>query len=579
MEASQTLVAQLGHLPLEVSTSVVAVLQRASATFWANPAAVTRMAALLGVSVTALVLPAVRTVYKMLTNYRRARRVKVGGKAPANPPNTTFSNRWFLGHSTAILASPTPVHFHRASLAHARDSVYLSYDLFHGPNITVADPKALQTILSSRGYQFAKLDVVRGLIAYVTGDKGLLVIEGDEHRRHRRLVLPLFNAATLKKLTPTMHRSLNELETILDASATKGSAAPVEFQHLSIALTLNVIGRTAFATDFAALGPTESPLTAAYNSLLHTFGITGWNIAKRALPFLGWLPLEANRELVRDRHLVTSAVEKIVHDLSSREGSSDAHSEELDALARQNLTSLVQVLLENQKDGNGGGDTGLTLTEIRDELLTFLLAGHETTSNALSMTLYFLGLNPDVQETLYRALVDELPEGDDISLDDANQVAELHRVVNEGLRLHSPVFLTVRKALNDNEVTMSDGRTLEIPAGAGVLIPIQAMHLDKQVWGDDAESFRPDRWKEIQITGHEENPAATRTLHPLNFMPFLAGPRACIGRAFAIMELKLFLARLVRRYRVSVPESTPYPAVHYSITARPVAVPLVFERR
>ncbi|ORZ31456.1 cytochrome P450, partial [Catenaria anguillulae PL171] len=378
-----------------------------------------------------------------------------------------------------------------------------------------------------------------------------------------------------------MEECLDELYGVLDKATVKGNV--VDFQELSVALTLNVIGRTALDTEFDALNNTHSPLHSAYNHLLESFSISAFNVLQGFLPFLRYMPIKRNRDIAQARDVTRDQVTRIIQRIKT-DGAQAAST---------SVPSLMRVLLENQKRqvvGEDGTDGKLTQDEIRDEALTFLVAGHETTSNALSMTLYFLAAYPDTQSALYSALVD-MP--DHASLDDLLKLEALHQVVNEGLRVHSPVFATNRIALADQHVPLSDGRTLFMPKGTMLVVPIQAMHYDPELF-PNPHVFQPDRWKSLRLAGHDDadltspttgsGSGVRRDVHPMQFLPFLAGSRACIGRNFALMELKLFLAGIVKRYRVRLPDEEharvagkgERPKVHYSITARPEVVRLVF---
>ncbi|KAI9189107.1 hypothetical protein H9P43_000535 [Blastocladiella emersonii ATCC 22665] len=508
----------------------------------------------------------------------RANRALALDGQPLPSPPATLLQRWLWGHATSFREFPSIVAWHRH---HTRTlgRVYMTRALLGGRNVTVTDPKALHTILSARSYAFGKTSDARRFIAQITGDMGLLVIDGDVHKRHRRLMNPVFNLSTLKRLVPTMVDSVEELVRLLDARV----GEEVDFQKLSTSLTLNVIGRTSFATDFDALNDTESPLTRAYHTLTLASFASAFGILKQILPVFELLPVPANLTYWRAQRTVFSQVESIIASLQERRAAhADANDDPVSPKARSEATSLVSVLLA----AGDGTDRALSAVEVRDEMLTFLVAGHETTSNALSMAMYHLARNPAIQDTLAAALRDAfagMDPADDYSawIDAVLKHDELARVVNEALRVHSPAYVVSRAALADTPVELADGRTLVLPKGATVLVPIQAIHLDHEIWGDDADTFRPDRWKEIQLAGQDPNPAATRTIMPTQYLPFINGPRACIGRSFAVMELKVFIALLLTRFRVALPEDKHdfVPTIKYGITARPVEVPLVFSRR
>ncbi|KAI9216503.1 cytochrome P450 [Blastocladiella britannica] len=519
----------------------------------------------------AITLPALRLALKIVSGRILANRVRfTNGDRPYLPPIIRWYHRYLWGVVFLVVSDGTGsfVKWHRRHLDHGR--MYMSAGMFGAPALVLADPKALHAILSGNAYRFAKPKELQKGIARFTGHHGLLVLEGDEHKKHRRIITPVFNMNVLKKLIPVMDHALDELAGIIDHADAEDKT--VEFQALSTALTLNVIGRTALATDFDALNQTkQNPLFEAYEKLLSLFGLHTWAIVRAFVPLAIHLPVKANTDVMESRAFVFGEVEAIVRKLQAGGG---ANSEQYVQ------DSLANVLQQNQLRDNGasGSDGVLNAEDIRDEMLTFLVAGHETTSNALSMGLYFLAKHPAAQEKLATALL-QLPEP--VAIDDLLKLPELTNVINETLRMHSPAFVTRREALHDSTVPMSDGRSLFIPKGLDIVIPIQAMHLHPDVF-PNPDTFDPDRWNSIHIAG-QEKPAGSaeilHELHPMEFLPFLAGPRACIGRQFALMELRVFLARLLRDYSVSLGPNQGAPKIQYTLTAKPKALDLRFERR
>ncbi|KAI9216275.1 cytochrome P450 [Blastocladiella britannica] len=244
--------------------------------------------------------------------------------------------------------------------------------------------------------------------------------------------------------------------------------------------------------------------------------------------------------------------------------------------------SLVVALFDElSKDPES---TTFTFQDVQNELLTFLVAGHETSSNLFSMIVYNLARYQEVQAKLLREL-------DGVDPEDYAQCTYLNWVVNEGLRLHSPVYMMSRKSKHDMTLPLSDGRSLEMPKDTMLFIPVQAIQRSTAIYGPDASTFRPDRWANLRVattvadipSEEEQAAAGIKTLHPHQYFPFSSGPRACIGRQFALMEIRLFVATLVRGFRVEIPSDSPLvasePEIKYGATASPVALPLCFVAR
>ncbi|KPN29578.1 cytochrome P450 119 [Halolamina pelagica] len=199
------------------------------------------------------------------------------------------------------------------------------------------------------------------------------------------------------------------------------------------------------------------------------------------------------------------------------------------------LDGFVDRLLAERRENAvaGGSDllsvllaAGMDDTEVRDHLVTFLLAGHETTALALTYTLYCLATHPDEQAAVAAevAKLDDRPGMDD-------SLPRTGRAIREAMRCYPPVHLVMREAVADDTVG-----GYHVPAGSLVLCSQWATHRRPGLW-DDPGSFRPDRWE-----------ANDRPQYA--YFPFGAGPRICIGRRFALLEARLVLARLLQTFRV-----------------------------
>ncbi|KAF5966026.1 cytochrome P450 monooxygenase monooxygenase [Fusarium bulbicola] len=240
------------------------------------------------------------------------------------------------------------------------------------------------------------------------------------------------------------------------------------------------------------------------------------------------------------------------------------------------------------KSGNSGADLlsllviseALSEEEIAEHLLTYLAAGHETTSVALTWACFLLALHPDQQEALRMELRDRIPSNffptasstsDESTIDDIGNIMErlplLNGVINETLRLYPPLPTTLRTAVCDTFLGEQP-----IPKGTQIIISTWIINRSTEVWGDDATVFQPERWIDPMTTEHQADPAhkagdegADRKSKPTyatgkpnhtggaksnyDFMTFLHGPRGCIGKMFAQAELRCLLAALVTRFR------------------------------
>jgi cytochrome P450 len=193
----------------------------------------------------------------------------------------------------------------------------------------------------------------------------------------------------------------------------------------------------------------------------------------------------------------------------------------------------------------------MTDEQVRDELMTFLLAGHETTALALSWALYMLSRNDEAEEKLHEE-VDRVLAGRLPSVFDLPSLLFIESIVKETMRLYPPAWSVARTAINDFEL---DG--YRVPAGANIVMSQWIMHRDQRFFSEP-EKFEPDRW----------STSACQNLPRFAYFPFGGGPRQCIGASFATIEAVLILGTIARRFRLVAVDKTPVLPVP-SITLRP----------
>ncbi|KAJ0180020.1 hypothetical protein K1T71_004611 [Dendrolimus kikuchii] len=200
-----------------------------------------------------------------------------------------------------------------------------------------------------------------------------------------------------------------------------------------------------------------------------------------------------------------------------------------------------------------GRKMGYTNVELREELLTLIVAGTDTSASAIGFTLILLGKYPAVQEKVYQELVEVFGDMErPLEKEDLLKLKYLERVVKESLRLFPPVPFIVRKVLED--IKLPSGRIL--PAGSGIVVSIWGVHRDPKYWGSDAEHFDPDRF----------SPERFNLKYPFSYMPFSNGPRNCIGYQYALMSMKTALASILRRFKVvGEPEKGPIPRIRVKL--------------
>ena len=209
----------------------------------------------------------------------------------------------------------------------------------------------------------------------------------------------------------------------------------------------------------------------------------------------------------------------------------------------QGARDLVDIMLSAK---NADGSAKLDDDEIISQSMVFLLAGHETSSNTLSMSAYYLALNPDVQERLRCEILIAQQTNPDTPLYELVQELEyLECVINEVLRLSPPAYMLNRACSKSYKI--NDDTT--IPAGMEVILPVYSLHHDPEAW-PEVEKFDPERFRG----------PAKESRHPFQFLPFGEGPRNCIGKRFALLEVKITLVNILTNYKiVRCPRETQVP--------------------
>jgi len=414
----------------------------------------------------------------------------------------------FRRDPTAFLVGLAREH---GDIAHFRLRSQHAYQLNH--------PDLIRDVLVTNHRNFVK---TRGLerAKRVIGN-GLLTSEGEFHLKQRRLAQPAFARQRIEAYGSAM-----------TACAAKFSERWSDGRQVDVAsemlrLTLTIVGNTLFAA--------ETEINAGEIARAMTVVFEYFN--RLMMPFSGLLevlPLPSRRRFEQARALLDSAVYRFIRE--RRAAGFDAGD----------LLSKLLFAVDDEGDG-----TGMTDEQVRDEIMTMFLAGHETTATALTWTMYLLATNPEAEAALHREL-DEALEGRLPTVDDLAQLTCTRMVLAESMRIYPPVWTLTRKALADYPVA-----GYVIPAGSIVGMSQYVMHRDERYY-PDPEKFDPLRW-----TPEE---AARRPKYA--YFPFGGGPRGCIGEGFAWMEATLLLATLCQKWKLRVPGGYR-PEFQPLITLRP----------
>ena len=358
----------------------------------------------------------------------------------------------------------------------------------------------------------------RGLVMqrakFVLGE-GLLTSEEPTHMRQRRLVQPAFHRQRIVAYAETMLQFADEMTTQWP------NQAIFDIHRSMLELTLRITGKCLFDSDVESEVKTISDSVTA---------------------FMGFLPLA----FLPFPHLILKIPVGFIARIQKSQKKLDAMIYSMIAERRssgRDHGDLLSMLLASQ-DAEGGS-AGMTDRQIRDECLTLLLAGHETTANGLSFIFYLMAQHPESQERVCAEASGAFSAAASGQPSSAEEIYErlpyTQRVVAEALRIYPPVWVTARSA-----AVSYTYRDLAIPRGSLLLVPQIAIHRDAR-WFPEPMRFDPDRFL----------PDAIARRHRNAYFPFGAGSRICIGENFAWMEAALVLASVVRDWRLGFPGPVP----------------------
>lgn len=401
-----------------------------------------------------------------------------------------------------------------------RDFVYL-----------LSHPDYARDILVTHAAKFTKgvaLQRAKSLLG-----EGLLTSEGELHRRQRRLMQPAFHHQTI----------VTQYAEAMVGCGVAHSRAWTDGLHVDMfeemrQLALEVVAKAMFGADIEA---DAAELSRAFTRAVITL---------RPFDSVGQSPKLVRRTGRRKQPLATTGIkpDTIIHRIieQRRRDSGDRHD----------VISMLMSAVDEE-----AGDEGMTDKQVRDEVMTLIQAGHETTANALTWTWYLLARNPEAELRFHREL-DDVLNGRVPTAEDIQNLPYTGYVFSESLRLFPPAWILARRPVGDYEM---QGHIIR--DGSLMLISPYVLHHDERFF-PDPDRFIPERWE----------PESRRGVVPLSYLPFGHGPRRCIGDGFAMTEGVLLLASLGSQWRV---EQDPPQDIEMlpQITLRPKSMPMVLRRR
>ncbi|KKK26304.1 hypothetical protein ARAM_001567 [Aspergillus rambellii] len=406
------------------------------------------------------------------------------------------------------------------------------YQTGNSERLLATSPEALNDILVVRESHFAKPKAVKGRLSYITGN-GLLLAEGEVHRIQRKALMPAFAFRHIKALYPIFWSKATGLTELLKPeiqSKKEQGDQVIEVRAWSTRATLDIIGLAGMGCDFESLKDPNNHLVRQYRQLrqepsrkesLILFVLSLFSRYPNSL--LSRFPTQRVKQIRAASDRIRQACTEVVA-TKKRELGQEKNGDIIDIALRSEVFSDANLV---------------------DQMMTFLAAGHGTTSHALQWAIYALCKHPEMQTRLRQELRDNLPSLSNreasVSAEDIDGLPYLHAVCSETLRFYPPVPTTVREAVQDTTVA-----GYRIPRGTSFAIAPGVINLNPELWGPDAGEFNPERWMKEGCA----NSGGVKSHH--GFLTFLQGPRSCIGATFAKAELACLVAALVGRFRLEL---------------------------
>ncbi|MFQ6620978.1 hypothetical protein Gotur_002359 [Gossypium turneri] len=377
--------------------------------------------------------------------------------------------------------------------------------------VNIMDPEKIREIFTKfNDFQKVRTNPLLTLLV-----SGLVNLEGDRWSKHRKIINPSFHQDKLKNMLPAFYQSCCDMLSKWEKMVCTEGYSELDVWPYLVDLTRDVISRSAFGSsseEGRRIFQLLDDQLALRIKLLQTVYIPGWR----------FLPTKTNREVkMKHKDIKESLREMIKRREQAIKAGEEGNEDLLDILVESNIREMVTK------------NMGMSIEDVIEECKLFYFAGQETTSVLLVWTMVLLARYPDWQskarEEVLHVLGDSKPDADGL-----NRLKVVTMILYEVLRLYPSATELGRSV--PKEIKLGN---LLLPAGTEISVPILLIHHDKDLWGDDAREFKPERFAEG---------VSKATKGQVTFLPFGWGPRICIGQNFAMMEAKMAVAMILQRF-------------------------------
>lgn len=396
--------------------------------------------------------------------------------------------------------------------------------------LSIADDNALKHMTVKNPYNYPKPDRARKWMLRILGE-GVLLAEGGAHVHQRKALTPGFSIASIRTLAPIFWSKAILMADLWEKEMSLANAKTKSFEVLEWLnrTTLDIIGEAGFGSDINSLEHPETPIRQAYRAVF-VFDI--WSRVLHGLqaffPITKYLPAKMNRDMEFSREIIVGKATNIIKEKQASVNPADK--------------DILSLLVRDNMKLEAAGEKGLSFETMRDQVMTFLGAGHDTTATGVAWTLHLLTKHQDVQKKLREEIREHYPflfndagrhDPEIFKKIDPDQLPYMDNVCRESLRYIPPIPMTVRQSLADDKLG-----DYFVPAGTTIYVLANTINHMPEYWGPTANIFDPDRWD------HLPDSYTTNA-----YMTFLQGPRGCLGRKFAETEMKTILCSLLSKFQ------------------------------
>jgi cytochrome P450 len=380
------------------------------------------------------------------------------------------------------------------------------FRVFTGDLYILNHPSYVQEMLQQKHKAFGKSESffeLRRLLG-----NGLLVADGEDWLRQRRLLQPAFHRQRIAGMSQQMVQATQDM--MADWQRRSADGQSLNLMTAMMELALDIAARCFFSANLS-----EAERHQIHTAFTNVQDVTNRRLRRPFNPPTDW-PMAENRIFKRDKQVLDRIVNRIIAE-RRRQGT-------------EGFNDLLAMMMELTDADTG---EGMNNRQLRDETMTMMVAGHETSATALSWALYLLSTHPEVAAQL-RDEYDRVLDGRPPAPEDLANLPYNKQVVQETLRLYPPAWAMLRQAEQPTQIGGYD-----VLPGAQMTIPVFLIHRRADLW-DEPDRFRPERF----AAGSPE------PRHKFAYFPFGGGPRLCIGEQFALMEMQLVLPTLLQQYRL-----------------------------